>query len=137
MRPMSHVVSGIRYVKRKEIAVNRVEMEERTLDFGVRIIKMASQMPRDRVGDVLGRQVLRSGTSIRVNYHEAGAASSKRHFVTTMETAERESAETCYWLKLISRADVMPSDRLEGLLDESTQLRRIIRKPIKTAKTST
>jgi len=116
--------------------MNRADMEERTLEFGVRIIKMVSRMPQNRVGDVLGRQVLRSGTSIGANYHEAGAASSKRHFVTTMETAERESAETCYWLKLIARAEVLPPTRLEGLLDESTQLRRIIRKSIKTAKTT-
>ena len=120
----------------REKIVNRQQMEERTLEFGIRVVKMVASMPSDRIGDVLGRQVLRSGTSVGANYHEAGAASSKRHFITTMETAERESAETCYWLKLISGAGVMPEPRLAGLQDEYHQLRKIIRSSIKTAKSA-
>jgi len=111
-------------------------MEQRTLDFGIRIAKLASALPNDRMGDVLAKQVLRSGTSVGANYHEAGAASSKRHFITLMETAEREIAETCYWLKLISGTGLMPETKLQSLQDESDQLRKIIRSSIKTAKTN-
>ena len=62
-------------------------------------------MPRNRAGDVLGRQVLRSGTSIGANYREALRASSRRHFVTTLEIAIREGEETAYWLELLAESE--------------------------------
>jgi len=59
------------------------ELRRRTKQFALRIIKLAANLPAGRVGNVMGRQILKSGTSVGANYREALRASSKRHFVTT------------------------------------------------------
>ena len=74
--------------------MNRKEMLDRTREFALRVVKLVAAMPGGRVGDVLGRQVLKSGTSIGANYREAIRASSKRHFITTLEIVQREAEET-------------------------------------------
>jgi hypothetical protein len=69
--------------------MNSDELRNRTKTFAVRIIKLVVALPRNRAGDVLGRQILKSGTSVGANYREALRASSRRHFVTTLEIAIR------------------------------------------------
>ncbi len=64
--------------------MNSDELRNRTKQFAVRMIKLAAALPHTRAADVLGRQILRSGTSIGANYREALRASSRRHFVTTL-----------------------------------------------------
>src|SRR5690625_136062 len=98
--------------------VNRKVIEKRTKDFALRIIKLVSVLPQNQVGYVLGRQLLKSGTSIGANYHEANHASSRKHFISTMEIAQREAAETSYWLGLLTEAEIMPKNRLIPLIQE-------------------
>jgi four helix bundle protein len=98
------------------------DLRERTKAFALRAIKLANSLPMGKLGDVLGRQVLKSGTSIGANWREACRASSKRHFVTTAEICLREADETLYWLELLSESNVVKPARLVPMKDECNQL---------------
>ncbi|MFI4860584.1 MAG: four helix bundle protein [Phycisphaerales bacterium JB063] len=114
--------------------MDRDEMLTRTKDFAIRIIRLVAALPKDRQGDVLGRQLLKSGTSIGANYREAIHASSKRHFATTLEIAQREAHETLYWLELIKATGMIPSSRLDEIVQESRELLAILTASARTAK---
>ena len=114
--------------------MNQEQLRRRTMAFAVRIVKLVSALPKNRTGDVLGRQLLRSGTSIGANYREAIRASSKRHFVTTLEIVQREADETMYWLELLVETDTMSRTKMADLIQECKELMAIFTAAIKTAK---
>ncbi len=115
--------------------MNQGQIRDRTKAFAVRIVKLVAALPRERASDVLGKQLLKSGTSIGANYREATRASSKRHFVTTLEIAQREADETIYWLELLVETGTMHEKQLADLIQECRELLAIITATIKTAKT--
>ena len=80
---------------------------ERTFKFGVRITKMVRRMPRDVAGQVIGRQVLRSGTSVGANTEEADAAESTEDFLHKLKIALKEAQETRFWLRNIREAGLL------------------------------
>ncbi len=114
--------------------MNSQELRKRTKQFALRIIKLSAALPRSRVGDVIGRQILKSGTSIGANYREALRASSRRHFATTLEIAVREADETMYWLELIAESNVVKPARLSDLIAECQSLLAILTATVRTTK---
>ena len=114
--------------------MTRDELRDRTKAFALRIVKLSASMPRNRAGDVLGRQILRSGTSIGANYREALRASSRKHFASTMDIVLREADETLYWLELIADADILPAKRLTGLVKECSELVAIFAATVKSTR---
>ena len=110
------------------------ELRRRTKDFALRVIRVVVALPKDRQGDALGRQLLKSGTSIGANYREALRASSKKHFVAILQIVLRETDETQYWLELISASGSRSAEKLAPLLDECGQLIAIFAASVKTAK---
>ena len=110
------------------------EMEDRLIDFAVRVIKVADALPKTPAGTHIGRQLLRSGTSPAPNYAEARAAESNADFVHKLKIALKELNESCVWLRMLSRAELMIESRLSPLIDENQQLCRILNASIKTAK---
>lgn len=114
--------------------MDRSAMEDRTRQFGVRIIRLVGAMPRGPIGDVLGRQLLKSGTSIGANYREAARASSHRQFITMLEIVQREASETRYWLDLLTDAGMIQPHLLKDLHREAEELFAIVTASIKTAK---
>jgi four helix bundle protein len=114
--------------------MNRDQMLERTKAFAIRIINLVAAMPNNRMGDVIGKQLLKSGTSIGANYREAIHASSKRHFATTLEIAQREAHETVYWLELVEESGMMPLGRMRELVQEARELLAILTASARTAK---
>ena|SRR5688572_13410356 len=102
--------------------MSKTDLRDRTKSFALRTIKMTSALPRGRAADVVGRQVLKSGTSIGANWREACRASSKRHFITTTEICLREADETLYWLELLSESGVIKPAGLAARIDECNQL---------------
>jgi len=110
------------------------EMENRTKRFALRIISLVSRLPNNRIGDVLGRQILKSGTSVGANYAEATRASSRRHFISILEIGAREAAETLYWLQLLAESKTVKPERLADLTDECNQLLAILTASGRTAK---
>jgi four helix bundle protein len=113
--------------------MKREDMEKRTRQFALRIIRLASRLPNERTADIIGRQVLRSGTSIGANYREATRATTKKHFASILATALREADETLYWLELVRDAKLVRVNLLRDLLDECNQLVAILASSVKTA----
>jgi len=117
--------------------MDQKELKARTKQFALRIVRLASSLPAGRVGDVVGRQVLKSGTSVGANYREALRATSKKHFISTMHVVLREADETLYWLELLSEAGILKPSLLDDLMDECNQLVAIFTATIKTSKSNT
>ena len=98
-------------------------MKLRTKGFAVRVIRMYSKLPRnDPVAQVLGKQVLRSGTSVGANYREASRGRSKAEFISKIGDSLKEIEETEYWLELLVDSGCMAAAQMTGLLDETRQL---------------
>ncbi len=114
--------------------MNREQLRRRMKQFALRIINIVSRLPRNRVGDVIGRQVLRSGTSIGANYSEAIRASSRKHFIAIVEIAAREADETLYWLELLAESNTIKQARLSAHLQECNELAAILIATGRTAK---
>lgn len=110
------------------------DLRERTLEFGLRIIRMFSQLPKTDEARTLGRQVLRSGTSIGSNYREARRARSKAEFISIAGISLREADESSYWLELLVRSEIVPEAKLKPLRDECEELIAIFVTIIRKAK---
>lgn len=109
-------------------------IDERTYKFALRIIKLVSALPHSPIGDVLGKQVLRSGTSIGANVQEAYAAVSSREFSQKMSIALKEARETHYWLRLIKDSELVSAIRIDSLIQEALEIKLILGKTVMTSK---
>ncbi len=107
-----------------------MDIQDRALVFGVRILKFADKLPKTMSGDVLAKQLVRSGTSIGANMEEADGASSKKDFINKVIIARKEARETRYWLRLINEAEMINNLNnkkfLEELIQESHELMKIL-----------
>ena len=101
--------------------------------FALRIVTLFQALPRSDVARTLGRQLLRSGTSVAANYRAVCRARSKAEFIAKMGVVLEEEDETTFWLELLIEAKVVPKSRLEGLLAETNELVRILSAPRQTA----
>jgi len=111
------------------------DIKERTFLFGVRIVKLVNVLPRSIAGIEIGRQVIRSGTSIGANVEEADGAESKKDFIHKMSIARKEVRETRYWLRII-QISLLDNAEVADLIQESDQLVRILSRIIANAKKS-
>jgi four helix bundle protein len=102
--------------------MNKADLEGRTKAFAVEVITFVGGLPRSRVSNVLGNQLLRSGTSVGANYREANRAASRSDFTHKVSIAEKEAAETRYWLELLDAVDLGDKQRRSNLLQESNEL---------------
>ena len=99
------------------------DLKPRTKAFALRVIRMYSKLPKyDTVAQVLGKQVLRSGTSVGANYREASRGRSKAEFISKVGDCLKEIEETEYWLELLVDSARVPVTKMAGLLDETRQL---------------
>jgi four helix bundle protein len=112
----------------------RNDLCERLLNYAIRIVKLVQMLPKTMVGKRIGDQLLRSGTSAGANYEEAQGAESHNDFVHKLQISLKEVRESYFWLRVISGVGLLPSNRLETLLDESNQLCKILSKSVATAK---
>jgi len=108
--------------KPSEVEIETRDLRARTKEFALRIIKMFSVLPHSSEAQVIGKQVLRSGTSVGANYREAFRARSKPEFIAKIGDCLKELDETSYWLELLSDAQILPKERLTSLQDECDQL---------------
>lgn len=102
--------------------MDKNELERRTKAFASRVIRFVAELPRNRVSDVLGRQLVRAGTSIGANNREANRAESRADFIHKMGLAEKEAAETQYWLELLEEGEMGDREDRRWLLKESGEL---------------
>jgi len=99
------------------------DLEERLIDFAVRVIRTADSLPKSKIGNHIAGQILRSGTSPAPNYGEAQSAESRADFIHKLKIALKELRETRTWLLIIVKAGlIQPESKLNVLLNETDQL---------------
>ncbi|MEM8550455.1 MAG: four helix bundle protein [Verrucomicrobiota bacterium] len=99
---------------------------ERTFGLARAIVRLYSSLPKATLPQVLGKQVLRSGTSVGANYAEADAARSKAEFRAKLGVCHSELSETAYWLRLLSAEQIVDPAKLERLQQEVKELIAIV-----------
>ena len=114
--------------------MNKEDMKRRTKHFVHNIIRLVASLPQGRITEVIGRQLLRSGTSIGSNYRSACRAKSTEDFISKMGVVEEEADETIYWMELLIESGLARQDDLTHLLDEANQILAITVSSIKTAR---
>ncbi|MBW2567078.1 MAG: four helix bundle protein [Deltaproteobacteria bacterium] len=110
------------------------DLKKRTKECALRIVKLVEALPRSRTAEVLGRQLLRSGTSVGANYRSACRAKSNADFISKMGIVEEEADESLYWMELLIEAGIVKSENLESLMKEVDEILSITVASIKTAK---
>ena len=98
------------------------DLRDRTKAFALRIITLFSSLPKTEEARVLGKQLLRSGTSVGANYREAQRARSKPEFISKIGDCLKELDEAAYWLELLTDSGIVPTAKLALLIDECDQL---------------
>lgn len=114
--------------------MNPEEMKRRTKDFALRVIRLVASLPRTVVADVVGRQLVKSGTSVAANYRASNRAKSRADFVAKMGIVEEESDESAFWLDLLAESELVPRPKLEALLREADEITAIAVASIRTAR---
>lgn len=104
------------------------------MKFALQVVRMFVALPKTTEAQVLGKQVLRSGTSIGANYREAYRGRSRNEFVAKCGDCLREAEETAYWLELLATARIVPASRLQQLRQEVDELIAILVTIVKRAK---
>ncbi|MBV9010003.1 MAG: four helix bundle protein [Verrucomicrobia bacterium] len=112
------------------------DLRVRTKDFALRVVRLFPSLPRSGEAQVLGRQLLRSATSIGANYREAYRGRSKAEFVAKCGDALREAEETAYWLELLADAQIASPSELQPLRQECDELIAILVTILKRSKQS-
>ena len=98
------------------------DLRTRTADFALRIVKLYVSLPKTTEAQVLGKQVLRSGTSIGAHYREGHRAKSDADIINKFENALQELDETDYWLELLVKASIIPEQKANPLRKETDEL---------------
>jgi four helix bundle protein len=106
----------------------------RTKAFALRVIRVFAALPKTDVARVLGRQMLRSGTSVGANCREAFRSRSEAEFVSKLEIVLQELDETMYWIELLVEAGTIRSARVRSLLDEANEIASILVSSVLTVK---
>ena len=119
----------------EEIEDKAYDLEDRLIDFAVRIIQIAESLPKTKVANHITGQLIRCGTSPAPNYGEAQSAESRADFIHKMKVCLKELRETRVWLRMIVRAKLIkPVTKLDSLIQENNELISIFVTSIRTAK---
>ena len=114
--------------------VGQKDLKERTKSFALRVIKLVEALPKGRTANVIGNQLLRSGTSVAANYRAASRAKSRADFISKMGTVEEEADESLFWMELLVETKLVDEQRLQALMNEADEILAITVSSIKTAK---
>ena len=109
-------------------------LEERLIDFAVRVISLANRLSTSFAGKHIANQVVRSGTSPAPNYAEARSAESRADFIHKLRIVVKELNETSAWLRITAKSAIVKPDLLGNLLSECDELKRILGASLRTAR---
>jgi len=115
-------------------AMDQDAMKARTKAFALRVIKLTESLPTTRAGEVIGRQLLRSATSVGANYRASRRGKSRADFIHKLAIVEEEADESAYWLELLAESGIVPPVKLADLMRECDEITAIIVTSIRTAK---
>ncbi len=110
------------------------EMKARTKQYALRVIRLVQSLPKNLVTEVLGKQLLRCGTSVGANYRSACRAKSTADFVHKLSIVEEEADESIFWIELLVESQSIKENLVTSLMDEGNQILSIIVSSIKTSK---
>lgn len=110
------------------------DLKQRTKNFSINIIKLVEMLPNERISDVIGKQLLRSGTSVGANYRSACRAKSAADFIHKMGTVEEEADETLFWLELMMDINLFNKKSVQALMNEANEIIAITVSSINTAR---
>lgn len=113
-------------------AMTTQELNNRTFDFGIRVITAVEALPKTETAKILGRQLLRAGTSVGANYRAAARARSQADFVSKLGVVEEECDESAYWMEMILARKLLKRAQLNNLQAEANELLAITVASIKT-----
>ena len=113
------------------------ELKKRTQIFALNIIRFVQSIPNRDAGYIIGRQLLRCGTSVGANYRAACRAKSRADFIAKLKIVEEECDESIYWLELLAAVQLGNKSALAALVSEAGQILSIIVASIRTARTPT
>ena len=112
--------------------MNEQQFKQRTKQLALRIIRLVEVLPKTSTAQVIGKQVLRSGTSVGANYRAACRAKSTPDILHKLAIVEEEADETLYWLELLVEAELVPEAKLKSLMNEVDEIIAMIVSSIKT-----
>ena len=110
------------------------ELKRRTKDFAVRVVKMFRRLPKTTEARIIGRQVIRSGTSVAANYRAACRARSRAEFAAKLGVVLEEADETVLWFEILVEAEIVSRPRMNALLREANELLAIFGASVHTAR---
>src|SRR5437868_13705841 len=110
------------------------ELKQRTFEFGIRVVSAVEALPKTETARIVGRQLLRAGTSVGPNYRAAARARSRADFVARLGIVEEECDEASYWMEVIEALKLLKPRRLANLQKEASELLAIVVASIKTAR---
>jgi len=113
----------------------KVDLRQRTKEFALRIIRLYGALPKSTEAQIIGKQVLRSGTSVGAHYREAHRSRSNAEFISKIEGGLQELEETVYWLELLTESGIIQAGQLKNLLQEADELTAILVTCAKNCKT--
>jgi four helix bundle protein len=111
-----------------------VDLKTRTKGFALRVIKLYTELPKTTEAQILGKQLLRSGTSVGAHYREGMRARSDAEFISKIEGGLQELEESVYWMELLIESDVIDEYSLSELLKEADELTAILITCVKNVK---
>jgi len=114
--------------------MTRAEFVQRTKQFASAVVALVEDLPAGRSADVIGKQLLRAGTSVGANYRAACRARSRREFIAKMGIVEEEADETQFWLDLLIERGAADAERAVPLREEASQIVAITVSSIRTAR---
>jgi four helix bundle protein len=113
------------------------ELRERTKKFAIRVIRLFQALPKSTEAQILGKQLLRCGTSVAANYRAACRGRSRAEFISRMGIVAEEADESILWLELLEEAGILNAKRLSEIAKEAKELTAIFSTSLKTAKGNT
>ena len=116
--------------------MTREEMKSRTKEFANRVVKLCSALPGNWIAQTLGKQLLRSGTSVGANYRAACRAKSNPDFINKLRIVEEECDESLFWMELLVDNNLIKESRLGDLMKEANEILAIVVASAKTARAS-
>jgi len=116
--------------------MTREEMKERTKTYANRVVKLCSALPNNWIARTLGKQLLRSGTSVGANHRAVCRAKSTSDFINKLRIVEEECDESLFWMELLVDNNIIKPTRLAGLMKEANEILAIVVSSTKTARTT-
>ncbi|MBI4412680.1 MAG: four helix bundle protein [Deltaproteobacteria bacterium] len=114
--------------------MNEQQFKDRTKKLAVQIIQLVEELPNRKAADVIGRQLLRSGTSVAANYRAACRGKSTADVIAKLCIVEEESDETLYWMEILVESKLIRPDQVQGVMQETSEILAMTVASIKTLK---